>query len=102
MPVHVIAMYNARPGEGDELARHLQSMLEPTLEEPGCLDYRAFRSSDDPDAFAIFETYGSEDDLEAHRSSPHFAEHVRNGAWSLITTRNVVVGDEILSPDHPA
>lgn len=95
MPIHVIALYTARTGESDDVGRHLRSMLGPTRREPGCLGYRLIQSETEPETFAIVETYEDLAALDFHRSTGHFQKHVTEGAWKLITSRQVVIGNEL-------
>jgi quinol monooxygenase YgiN len=71
----VIAQYRARPGEAEVVEEGLRNMVEPTLSEPGNLDYQVFRDPQDPSLFVLFERYTDESAFDAHRASPHF------GTW---------------------
>lgn len=100
MSFHVIATYTAQEGKADVMAEHLEAMTEASRREPGCLDYRVIRSADDPHVFVIIEEYADESAFEAHKSTPHFEEHGRNGAWTVLADRTVVTGTELRSSDH--
>ncbi len=52
----------------------LESMLEPSRGEPGCLSYRFFVAPDDPDHILFFEEWKDEQAVEEHFASPHFQE----------------------------
>jgi quinol monooxygenase YgiN len=95
MSLFLVATYRCKPGREEELASHLQAMLVPTRAEPGCETYRAVRSQDEPGTFVLFESYTDDDALEAHKESAHFDEHIRNGAWNLLDSREVVLGSEL-------
>jgi quinol monooxygenase YgiN len=99
MPLHVTVIYTAQPGKSDELERHLRAMLTPTSAEPGCLNYQLFRSDSEQDAFALLESYESNQAFESQKASEHFARHVKDGAWNVIASRTAVVGHEI-DPDQ--
>jgi len=47
----------ARPGEEERVAEALRKMVPLTQAEPGCVNYRAHRSLDDPRRFFLFEEY---------------------------------------------
>ena len=64
--------YQATAGKGDEVAALLARHTAATRAEPGYLDFVALRSSEDPDAFVLYERYSSADAFEAHQASPHF------------------------------
>lgn len=95
MSYAVVATYVSKPGEVDELASQLRSMIDPTNAEPGCRMYRVINSNDDPNTFVLFELYDDEAAFQAHAASDHFEEHVRNGAWNHLESRSVVFGTEL-------
>ena len=70
--VALIVHYQAKTGMGDEVAALLARHTAATRAEPGNLDFVALRSSEDPDAFVLYERYASADAFEAHQASPHF------------------------------
>ena len=74
--VTVIARYRARPGEGDAVAATLVHHVAATRAEPGCVQFDAYRSADDPDEFALYERYVDEPAFESHRASPHFQRYI--------------------------
>ena len=66
----VIAEIRAAPGRGDALAAFLAEQVAAIVKsEPGCLAYRAHRSTSDPELFAIYETYADDAAYETHRRS---------------------------------
>ena len=70
----VVATIRAAKNKGDALAALLDEQAAAVLRnEPGCLVYRAHRSTADPDLFLFYETYESEAALDAHRNAPHLA-----------------------------
>jgi quinol monooxygenase YgiN len=94
MSFGVVATYIVEPGREADVERHLSAMLAPTRAEPGCEEYRVFRSQDDPRVYVLVERYRTEADFEFHKESSHFAEHVRNGIWECLESRTVVIGEE--------
>ena len=88
----VAATYVSKPDAADELREHLAAMVEPTRAEEGCEEYRVVTSNDDPRTFLLFEIYRDEEAFQAHAASPHFEEHIRNGAWDLLESRSVIFG----------
>jgi quinol monooxygenase YgiN len=85
--VTVIADYQAHPGRGDELARILPGHVAQTREEPGCVMFVAYRDSDDPDHFMLYEQYRDEAAFQAHRQSPHFRSNVDEKIVPLLERR---------------
>ncbi|MFT4082243.1 MAG: antibiotic biosynthesis monooxygenase family protein [Nocardioides sp.] len=72
----VVVHYRARAGLEDEVANALRAMTPLSNAEPGCLLYRVYRSPDEPAEFTIVEEYADPAAAQAHRDSPHFAEHL--------------------------
>lgn len=73
--VTVIATIKVKSGM-EELTRELlQSIVPPTLEEPGCLNYDLHQSTTDPTDFMFYERWTSDEALAAHSTSaaPHRA-----------------------------
>ena len=91
----VVATYVSKTGQAGQISRHLKAMIGPTNAEPGCQVYRVVNSKDDPNTFVLFEVYDDEDAFQAHASSEHFEEHIRNGAWDNLESRSVVFGSEL-------
>lgn len=75
-PLTVVAELRAAPGKGDALAAFLAEQTAAVLaSEPGCLAYRAHRSTADPDLFLYYETYVDDAAFELHRASPVLARY---------------------------
>ncbi len=68
---------------------HLDALTIATKREPGCLEYAAFQSTDDPAQFLIHEAYADEAAIEAHRETPYYAEHAVDGLRKLATSREL-------------
>ena len=71
-PVAIVVRYQAAAGKGDEVAALLAQHVAASRAEPGCVDFVALRTTEDPDAFVLYEHYTSADAFEAHQASPHF------------------------------
>jgi quinol monooxygenase YgiN len=85
--VIVIARYRARDGEGDAVAATLVRHVAATRAEPGCVQFDACRSIDDPDEFVLYEKYVDESAFEVHRASPHFQSYVLGEIAPRLTER---------------
>lgn len=73
--VTVVARLRAAPGKGDALATLLVEQCGVIRRsEPGCLEYRIHRASEDPAQFLFYETYVDGAAFELHRKSPHLAD----------------------------
>jgi quinol monooxygenase YgiN len=74
----VVARLRAAKGKGDALAALLSEQTAVVLKaEPGCLVYRAHRSTRDPELFLFYETYSDDAAFEAHRNAAHLASFRR-------------------------
>jgi len=72
----VVATLRAAEGKADELAALLAEQAAVVLrEEPGCLVYRAHRSTSDPALFLFYEAYQNEAAFDVHRKAPHSASY---------------------------
>ncbi len=72
----VVAEVRAAKGKGDALAALLTEQAAAVRKaEPGCLVYRAHRSTDDPEFFCFYEMYVDDAAFEAHRKAPHLAAY---------------------------
>lgn len=70
--IAIIVRYQAEAGKGDQVAALLGRHSAATNAEPGCVDFVALRSTEDPDSFVLYERYASREAFEAHQASPHF------------------------------
>jgi quinol monooxygenase YgiN len=60
----LLALLEAKPGKGDELAAFLEQGRALAAEEPGTVTWYAFRLSDT--TYGIFDTFEDEDGRQAH------------------------------------
>lgn len=60
----ILALLEAKPGKGDELAAFLAQGRALAAEEAGTVTWYAFRLSDT--TYGIFDTFATEDDRDAH------------------------------------
>ncbi len=71
--VTVVAIIRVKVGHEERARAVLQSIVPPTLQEPGCLAYDLHQSVTDPAEFMFFERWESDEALAAHAASsaPH-------------------------------
>ena len=74
----VVALWKAKEGQQDTIARVIEKMTPLSRQEPGCLMYQAHRSLSDPRLFFLYEQYVDEAAYQAHMESPHAKQY----AWS--------------------
>jgi quinol monooxygenase YgiN len=60
----LLALLEAKPGKGDELADFLRKGRELAAAEPGTVTWYAFRISET--TYGIFDTFDGEDGRQAH------------------------------------
>jgi len=70
----IIAEMKAAPGKRAELIKLLNGMLEPSRAEPGCISYRYFFSSEDPDMVHFYEQWADQAAIDFHFATDHFRE----------------------------
>lgn len=91
----VVARYRTQPGAGDRVAEVLARHVAATRAEPGCVQFEASRSREDPDEFVLFEKYVDEAAFEAHRVSTHFATYILGQVVPMLTERTWHRYDEV-------
>jgi quinol monooxygenase YgiN len=68
----VMVRITAKEGDADAVAAILQSLVAPSMAEPGMKFFMPYRSPDDPAQFLIYELYEDAAGWDAHNASPHF------------------------------
>ena len=69
--IALIAKVKAKEGQTAALAAKLNSMIEPTRAEAGCIKYDLHVSADDEGQFMFYEVWRSKEDLDLHIETPH-------------------------------
>ena len=54
----------ARPEKRKEVMQTLFSMIEPTLQEKGCLSYQVFQDINDENVFSLIKEWETREDLD--------------------------------------
>jgi quinol monooxygenase YgiN len=72
--LRVVARVKARPGKVNELLPVLNSLVEPTRKEPGCISYELLQNNEDPTDFTLIEEWQSDAALQSHFATKHFKE----------------------------
>jgi quinol monooxygenase YgiN len=67
----------AAPGKGPELLEHLQALLAPSRNEPGCLKYMLHTDPEDQDKLMFYEEFADQAALDAHIAAPYFQAFLR-------------------------
>ncbi|QXH36443.1 putative quinol monooxygenase [Pseudomonas muyukensis] len=60
-----------RPEQAEAFEQLFRPYVEPSRQEPGCLEYHMLRDQQDPSLFVFFEVWASKADLDVHSALPH-------------------------------
>jgi quinol monooxygenase YgiN len=63
----------ARPEKRKEVMQTLLSMIEPTLQEKGCLSYQVFQDINDENVFSLIKEWETREDLDHHMRTDRFS-----------------------------
>jgi quinol monooxygenase YgiN len=83
----LIVHMTIKPGTEEECKRLCRVMVEESNKEPGCLQYVAHHSTENPLNFSFYEQYADEAALEAHRTSAHFTRYITGAVDAMVTSR---------------
>lgn len=72
----LVAILQAKPGQGDELGRRLMALSGPARAENGNINYDLHRSNDDADTWIIYENWTSSAALDAHFAEDYMMDFV--------------------------
>ena len=89
--LRVVATIPTDPEAGDAVRAGLTELVEATRAEDGCLAYEAFESTATPGVFVTIESWRSQEDLDAHMTTPHIAK-------AFETLGGVLTGDVAIHP----
>ena len=64
--ITVVANFQAKPGKEAELKKILISLVAPTRQEAGCINYDLHQSPADPAKFLFHENWATQAQLDAH------------------------------------
>ena len=95
----VVARYRAKAGKADTVAEILRKHVEATRAEPGCLQFDACRSLDDPAEFVLYEKYVDEQAFETHRTSAHFTNYILGQVVPMLEDRQFHRCEELPTAD---
>ncbi|MES4908440.1 MULTISPECIES: putative quinol monooxygenase [unclassified Streptomyces] len=72
----VVAEYVALPGREDRLRTALEALIEPALEEPGCLAYRPYTDPNNHGHMVVVAEWAGPEALARHSTTPQ-VRHAR-------------------------
>ncbi|MFV3403828.1 MULTISPECIES: putative quinol monooxygenase [Pseudomonas] len=60
-----------RPEMAEAFEQLFRPFVEPSRQEPGCIEYHMLRDRQDPSLFVFFEVWADQAALEVHSALPH-------------------------------
>src|SRR5689334_22339210 len=89
MSLVVVAECVAEPGREDRLRTALEALIEPSLEESGCLAYRPYADPNNPGHMVVVAEWTGPEALARHGTTAH-ARHARQ-VLDLVLAEPMVV-----------
>ena len=83
----IVANWEAKPGEADNVAEILQRFLPQAQAEPGVKLFLIGRGKDDPTTFLFYELFADDAAFKAHQESEHFKTLVAADAVPRLAKR---------------
>ncbi len=83
----VVAQWEAKDGEADNVAEILRGFLPEAQSEPGVKLFLISRSTENPAQFLFYELFRDEAAFKAHQESAHFKAHIASRALPLLARR---------------
>lgn len=69
--IRVVARFIALPDQVEQLKSLLLSVIEPSRQDAGCIQYELLQNQADPTDFTFVEEWESNDLLDLHLAAPH-------------------------------
>lgn len=70
-PLVVIATLIAKPGQASALQKELETLVQATRQEPGCITYELHQDRESAEGFYMFERWVDAEALQIHDGSAH-------------------------------
>lgn len=94
--ITVVAKITSREGKERETKSALMTLLKPTRQEEGCLQYDLHSSSENPGEFLFFERWTNKEALAKHLETPHILALRARGEELLAKPTEITIWTEIL------
>ena len=72
----IVARIEAKPEHIERVKAELTKLIEPTLQEKGCLQYDLHQDNDNPAVFLFYENWESRELWQVHMQSPHLQDYM--------------------------
>jgi quinol monooxygenase YgiN len=73
--ISVVATFNPKENQENEVEQILRGMVGPTRKEPGCLRYELYGAAGTEQQFVLIEAYADQAALESHRATEHYKKY---------------------------
>jgi quinol monooxygenase YgiN len=83
----VVAQWEAKEGEAEQVATILDRFLPEAQREPGAKLFLIGRGRDNPAQFVFYELFRDEAAFKAHQESAHFKSYIAGEALPLLARR---------------
>jgi quinol monooxygenase YgiN len=90
-----IAVLTAKAGMRERLRHELLTLVEPTRQEPGNLDYVLFELRDEPGTFYMREAFVSQAALDAHCATDYFQAFANQADELLAEPLRLIFMEEV-------
>jgi quinol monooxygenase YgiN len=97
--VTVVARIRAKPGHVQQVADALNSLVQPTRKEPGCINYDLHQSRDDETLFFLYENWTSKKDLDEHLEMPYLRDFLTKAPDILAEPVDLTLWDMVSQPE---
>ena len=68
----ILGTIKVKPAHLEEFVEHVRRHAEHSVREPGCLRFDVLQDDDDPLTICLYEVFGTEADLVAHRARGYY------------------------------
>jgi quinol monooxygenase YgiN len=93
--ITVLALIKAGAGKEEQLRLVLESLIEPTRREAGCINYDLHRREDDQAVFMFYENWSSREAWEKHMETDHLRGFKDKAAELLAEAPDVTVWEMV-------
>ncbi|WP_434362161.1 antibiotic biosynthesis monooxygenase [Parasalinivibrio latis] len=76
-PLTIVAKIEANAESIELVKSALINLIEPTRNEPGCIQYDLHQDNDNPAVFLFFENWENREIWQQHMHSPHIADYLK-------------------------
>lgn len=76
-PLTIVARIEANTDKIELVKAELIKLVEPTLQEAGCIQYDLHQDNENPAVFLFYENWESRELWQAHMNNSHLADYVK-------------------------